>query len=404
MPLTIDEERAIPAHERPTYYADKEVHYLDTDVLTAAKERIKHCLRAYDRPVISYSGGKDSLVVLYLVREVMDEMGWTQPLDVIFRDEELIPEDVINFVLKLRDEPEKWTLHYMTFPQKSHYFLFGKHYPYTQWDEARRGNWVREKPEGTIEQVHPENKPLDQKETNLFMNQALGFKGRVALFNGIRCQESLHRFMSCIAIKNKYNYIAHNSGGAIGTDFIKPIYDWSENDVFRYFYDRGIAYCSIYDVYMHASAPLRVATPLIDTAFAQLKKLRVTYPKFYEQILTIWPEIDAQVRYWGDFDTNSGIPKYPKSWTGIMQYIDDNITNPSMRERAKQVIKTARAFKEKNKKLGRMPDACFGYPLLYCFEKIAGGSFQKGIPSKRVAHAAWLEYERAAEMEADETS
>src|SRR4051812_13711001 len=100
--LTSEEERAVPMDQRPRYYADTEVHYTGKDVLTSAKERIAYCLNAYDRPVVSYSGGKDSLVVLHLVREVMDELGMTQPLDVIFRDEELIPDDVINFVLKLR--------------------------------------------------------------------------------------------------------------------------------------------------------------------------------------------------------------------------------------------------------------------------------------------------------------
>lgn len=403
-PLTLEENLAIPHDERPRYYdAEKQVCYVNQDVLTAAKERIRHCFITYDRVVVSYSGGKDSLATLYLTRMVADEMGITAPIDVVFRDEELIPEDVIDFVLRLRDEPEKWNLHYMAFPQKSHYFLFGRQYPYVQWDEKRRGNWIRPKPEGAIEQVHPDNIPLDQKETNLFMNRALGWEGqRVAFINGVRCQESLPRFMSCIAIKNKYCYIARNSGGSKNTDFVKVIYDWSEEDIFRFFYDFGIEYCSIYDVYMHASAPLRVATPLIDTAFAQLKKLRATYPRFYEQILSIWPEVDAQVRYWGDYNRDKDIHHYEKSWGGILAYIEDHIDNPSMKKRAIEVIKTARNFKDSNRRKGRYPDAHFGYPLLYCFQKIAGGSFQKGIQSKKTSTPEWDEYEEQAIAEAEE--
>lgn len=401
--LSLEDNLAMPHDQRPTYYGRDQVAYLDKDVLTAAKERIAYCLKAYDIPCVSYSGGKDSLVVLHLVREVMDELGMTQPLDVVFRDEELIPDMVIDFVLKLREEPEKWRLHYFAFPMSSHFFIFGEHRPYVQWDVAREGNWIRPKPEGAITSVHPDDKPLDQHDTNIFMNKALGWEGKkIAIFNGVRCQESLPRFMSCIAVKNRYNYIARNSGGAVGTDFVKVIYDWSEDDVFRYFFDRNIQYCAIYDLYMHASSPLRVATPLHDAGFQQLKKLRTTFPHFYEAILRIWPDADAQVRYWEDYEQNHSIDAYEKSWAGIIAYIDENITNPSMAARAKEVVRTVRQFKERNRRMGRLPDNCYGYPLAYVFGRIAAGKFQKGIPSTKKQREDWHEYERQAHREAEE--
>ena len=44
-----------------------------------------------------FSGGKDSLVVLHLVHEVAKERNIKKPIDVVCRDEELIPDEVINF-------------------------------------------------------------------------------------------------------------------------------------------------------------------------------------------------------------------------------------------------------------------------------------------------------------------
>src|SRR5450755_764350 len=72
--------------------------YIETDVLTEAKKRIHHIFDLFDTVVVMFSGGKDSLATLHLTREVMIERGIAKPLDVVFRDEELIPDEVIDFV------------------------------------------------------------------------------------------------------------------------------------------------------------------------------------------------------------------------------------------------------------------------------------------------------------------
>src|SRR5450755_368789 len=76
--------------------------YIETDVLTEAKKRIHHIFDLFDTVAVMFSGGKDSLAVLHLTHEVMVERGITKPLDVVFRDEELIPDEVINFVNEYR--------------------------------------------------------------------------------------------------------------------------------------------------------------------------------------------------------------------------------------------------------------------------------------------------------------
>jgi 3'-phosphoadenosine 5'-phosphosulfate sulfotransferase (PAPS reductase)/FAD synthetase len=398
--LSYEAERAIAPADRPHVFAENRVHYIDSDVLTEAKKRIRHCLTIYDRCAVSYSGGKDSLVVLHLVREVMDEMGWTQPLDVVFRDEELIPQEVIDFVLKLNDEPEKWRLHYFAVPMKSHYFIMGKHLPYVQWDVNRKH--LREPPSCAIRQLHPENLPLDQHEMQALTNLKLGWKGKIGVFNGIRAQESLMRFRASNVIKNTYNYIAGDSGGAKDSDFIKVIYDWSERDVFRYFYDRGISYCRIYEQELFAGAPLRVSTPLHDKAYNYLKRLRVMYPKFFEQIIDVFPEVATHERYWKDVDRFAVISRYPKSFEGIIRYIEDEIDDPVNRERAIKAVKTAWISKNNNKRRGKYSDkgACFGYPILHVFQKVVSGDWQKGIQVHSNPDQSMIDYERQAEAEA----
>ena len=75
--------------------------YIDTDVYTEAKKRIKHTLLAFDTLIVSFSGGKDSLVVLKLVEEVYREMGIKEKVKVAFLDEQLIPDYVVDFVREI---------------------------------------------------------------------------------------------------------------------------------------------------------------------------------------------------------------------------------------------------------------------------------------------------------------
>lgn len=402
-PLSIEEERAIPADMRPMIFSEDRVHYLDSDVLTEAKKRIRHCLITHDRCAVSYSGGKDSHVVLYLVREVMDEMGWTQPLDVVFRDEELIPDDVIEHVCSLRDHPDKFTLHYFAVPMRNQFFLLGKHIPYIQWDNDRE--WVRPKPDFAITDLHPSGAPMIQLEMQALINHRLGWKGSICMFNGIRAQESLLRFRSCNLTKNRYNYIAGDAGGAKDTHFVKPIYDWSTHDIFRFFYDRQIAYCRIYDAEMLAgtsNSELRVSTPLHDQAYGYLCRLRRMYPVFFEQLARLFPGVAAHERYWRDFDRFGIIDRYPKSFEGIVQFIEDTIDDENNRKRAIHIVKTCRTSKANNRRMGKYaePGLCFGYPILHVFKKIVGGDYLKGVQVHSNPDAAMIAYERDAEEEA----
>lgn len=383
----------------PKQKSDKKIRFLDTNVLEEAKARIRHCYINYDHVWLSFSGGKDSLCVLRLMRDVLDEMGMQDTkVNAFFRDEEVIPEDVIQFVQDYCQDP-RYNIAYFAVPMKSHVFMMGEHWPYTQWDTTRE--WMRQPPPYAITQLHPDNKPLDQHEMNGLTCSVLGLKGRICIMNGIRADESITRFRSCIIKRGKFNWVAGSPGGERNIDFCKPIFDWATHDLFKYFQERGITYPSIYDMQMYSGESLRVATPLHDRAYQSLIKLRVTYPKFYEQILSIWPEVATQERYWGDVDRYGAIDRFPKSWDGIVQYVEECIDNPANRVAALKGIKLARAMKDKNRRMGRYPTGeCYGFPLLWVFRQVVGGGYMKGITSQPFPTPNELAYEEAARDEA----
>ena len=364
----------------------KKVRYVEADVLTEAKRRINHIIDTFDKIFVCFSGGKDSLAVLNLVEEVYRERGITDKINVIFRDEEVIPDDVIAFVQEKVRDP-RYTFYYYAVQLASEKFILGKTCQYVQWDINRK--WLRPKPDFAI--TDPLNRVFNQHTMDAFI--AEGHKGRLAFINGIRTDESLVRYRSVVNKRNEC-YIAASS--VPNVKLCKPIYDWSQTDVFKYFHDRGIRYCSIYDMQLWNGQAFRVATPLHAESAKRFDQLRTLYPMFYQQLVELFPEMLVQERYWNEFDRHAVIHRYPKGWNGIIQYIREEIDDPVSQKLAVKRVVDAKTFRENNIRL-RGGDRNFGgYPILYVFKCIVAGQFERTIQPCKTPSAADIEYESEA--------
>lgn len=360
--------------------------YLNIDVLTAAKERIRHIHDTFDKVIVCFSGGKDSLVTLELTDEVRKEMGIKQKLTVIFRDEELIPDDVIKFVQKYYHSG-RFDFKYYAVPLKSSKFILGKAYDYIQWDPDRR--WIRPKPEFAITSIAGyENVVLSQYNMDAAMTQE--YKGKIAVLTGIRADESIIRLRSCINKKNE-NYI--NATDAANVKLCKPIYDWSENDVFKFFYDREIPYCVIYDLQIINGQNLRVATPLLAESAKRFDKVKTLYPTFYEQIVDLFPEMIVQEKYWGDLDRYSIMYQYEHSWDGILKFIREQMEDLNQQKIAITRVLECKTMRENNMARGQVHNYG-GYPILHVFKAIVAGHHKRVIQATKTPTKAELEYER----------
>ena len=340
--------------------------YIDKSVYDMAKCRIRHIMDIFDTLVVCFSGGKDSLAVLELVDEVYKEDGINEKVKVIFRDEELIPDDVISFVNE-KYKSGRFEFYYFAIPLKSQKFVLGNSEEYVQWDSKRK--WLRNPPEYAIRLDDGDTRVFDQYSADTFICSR--FKGKIALLTGIRASESILRYRACVNKKNE-NYINATQDKRI--KICKPIYDWEEKDVFLFFYKKNIKYCMIYDMQTLNGDNLRVSTPLHAESAKRIKKLKTLYPMFYQQVVDIFPEVLIQARYWDEFDNNKTNFEYEHSFEGIRKFAEDTIKDKRQLALAKQCISKAE-INRKNKSNSEFG----GNPLLYVLKKTINGEFKRGI-------------------------
>lgn len=384
--------------QQPATKNKRQVEYLDQNVLEAALDRIRYLYAHYENVWFAYSGGKDSQVCIELADIVLRELREAgkrredEKVCVYFRDEEVIPPVVWQTCAEAH-ESGRWNFRYYAIPMASRKFVLGELVPYVMWDPTR--NHIRKPPPFAITRIlAKDGTPVNtgqytQKEMDSLMFSDL--IGKTVLCTGVRADESLSRYSGVISNKSERCWLGIGNKEHIA----KPIYDWSEIDVFKFLYDYAVEYCETYNDLLWAGRALRVSSSLHEMNSIHLDKLKSMYPEYYHQLVSVFPEMEAQTRYWKDYDKKSVLKLYDPTFDGIRQYCIDRFGEEPdlLKKYIKYIDDCEKARKAKIKKLGD-PTSLGGYPVLYVFNNVLMGSwFKDGASPLKDSDVTPLHYE-----------
>lgn len=272
--------------------------YLDTNVHDSAVERFEFIFDTFERVCVSFSGGKDSTVLLDMARREAQRRGRT--IDVLFIDWEAQYRATIDHVAEALAWPginPVWVcLPMSTSNETSVYDPM-----YTAWDPARRDRWVRPLPEqpGVISD---EGYFPFYRFGMTFEDFVSGYDawyaaqgGPVASLVGIRADESMNRFRAVKRTRGRRNYESADGKPVAWSTQITdtswnfyPLYDWRVEDVWTYIGKAGIGYNHIYDRMYLAGMSLhemRICEPYSLEARKHLDKYSVLEPETWARLV-----------------------------------------------------------------------------------------------------------------------
>lgn len=363
--------------------------FLDMSCLEAARQRIRHVYDIFDTVCVQFSGGKDSTAVLLLAKEVHEERG-LGPVKVIFRDEEMVSPKTIEYVERVRNYD--WVdMEWYCLPYPAEVWVLGRRETTVLWSEKRRleNRLVRDMPPWAITAYdfgldHSRSLP-DQTDTYIMKGKV----GNVAFLTGVRASESMVRYRSIVQ-KLHENYIVtpYKLNRNVPLKFAKIIYDWNTDDVFKFITEEHNAeYCEYYDLAALTGSNTRVGIPLHSVAIRRIGDVVATEPEFYDRLYECFPHIDAQRRWWKDFDIEKLIGSYSKDgFAGAGSFVDDYILGERDNRQAKTFI--AR-FRQKH-----VQDP-YGYPISWLIRNLLLNDIDVVAPTpvgpKTKAHAVRVE-------------
>ncbi len=272
--------------------------YIEKDVYTALQERLRLIFEEFDNIFVSFSGGKDSGLLLNITLDFQRKYYPDKKIGVFHQDFEAqyncTTEYVERTFARVKDEVEPY---WVCLPMATRTALSSYEMYWYPWDDTAESAWCRPMPKHPYV-INLANNPMTTyryrmhqedlaKQFARWYRISHGNKKTVCLL-GIRTDESLQRYSG--VLNKRYGY----KGECWITKQFKdvwaasPIYDWSLSDVWHANYLFDYDYNRLYDLYYKAGVSpeqMRVASPFNDSAKESLNLYRVLDPDMWAKLV-----------------------------------------------------------------------------------------------------------------------
>lgn len=265
------------------------------DVYTASNERLDYIFNTFEKVYLSFSGGKDSGVMLNLCIDYIRKNNIKKKLGIQILDNEANYEYSLNFMHGILSKNlDILDIYWCCLPITLPCTVSSYDTDWQCWGEKDKHKWIRPMPEYNYI-VNIKNHKFDFFKENMNYDEFWdGFaewysKGKLtANLIGIRADESLNRYRAII--NEKKTTIGNNSWTKKNTKNVYncyPIYDWKTQDIWVGNAKFGWEYNELYNVFYMAGlniAQMRVASPFMSESKSSLNLYRVIDPNVWQRL------------------------------------------------------------------------------------------------------------------------
>ncbi len=272
--------------------------YLDKNVYEALTDRLRFIFEEFDNIYISFSGGKDSGLLLNILLDFKRKYYPDRMVGVFHQDFEaqytMTTEYVERTFEKIKDEVEPY---WVCLPMATRTALSSYEMYWYPWDDRKKDVWVRDMPDKEYV-INLDNNPITTyryrmhqedlaKQFGRWYRISHGNKKTVCLL-GMRADESLQRYSGFLNKRHGYKGKCW-----IGKQFkdmwcASPMFDWTSEDVWHANYIFDYDYNHLYDLYYKAGlhiSQMRVASPFNDYSKDALNLYRVIDPNIWVKLV-----------------------------------------------------------------------------------------------------------------------
>lgn len=231
--------------------------YKEQNVLDAARERIAYAFDVFERIYVSFSGGKDSSVMLHLVMQ--EAIKRDRIVGVLIVDLEAQYSATIEHIHEMiAMYKSHMDLHWVCVPLKLRNAVTNYEPQWMAWQPEKKDIWVRDIPKDATTSYEWYVPGMEFEEFIVVWGEWYAQDKPTGGFIGIRADESLNRFRTIAVWDKKMHggkrYTTNISGELYN---VYPIYDWRTEDIWRFHAKYpDLPHNRIYDLMHKAGVPI----------------------------------------------------------------------------------------------------------------------------------------------------
>ena len=318
---------------------------LSENVMDAAYRRIEWLFDEFENIVIDCSGGKDSTVIREIALDVAEKKN-RLPIKVLWCDLEVEWQGVADYMSSVFDDKRIEPI-WIQMPMRL-FNAASENMPYLHvWNPDRE--WMRQKdPRSIKENVYGVDRIDDLLPIYLEYHYPEKKSCHIA---GVRTDENASRRMGLTSYETYKGITWGNKKSNNNLHFsFYPIYDWSYSDIWKFIFDKGVKYCSIYDkMYQYGIGlqSMRISSVIHERAVKDLFFMQEIEPHTWSKISQIVSGVNTAGSMQKDFYRPKELPFMFYSWIEYRDYLLENLIIDSDRRGRlkKQFAQAERLFR-----------------------------------------------------------